>query len=296
MEELVGIVGAGRLGASLARALCEAGCTVQAVCDRDVGKAELTALSCGDFTIACTVDSLPQHLTLIILAVPDDDIMKVGAQLAGHLTPDENRIVAHTSGVLNAEVLSASFPHHKLVASMHPVQTLSGSEKDWKRLFNITYGIQGSPDAVHRLKNIVQRLDGKIVLVQPAGKPLYHLACVIAANFTVGLQHAAVRILNSIGIEERDALNMLAPLVKATLENILEQGPKSALTGPVSRGDIGTVKKHYDRLEKKLPELLPLYSTLSKYLVAIAAQQGKANDTALQEIVAFLNAKGEHFS
>jgi len=86
--------------------------------------------------------------------VPDDDIVKVGIQLAQHLTPDEDRIVAHTSGVLNADVLSAALPHHKLVASMHPVQTLSGSEKDWKRLFNITYGIQGSPAAVHRLKNI----------------------------------------------------------------------------------------------------------------------------------------------
>ncbi|OGC09915.1 hypothetical protein A2V82_03765 [candidate division KSB1 bacterium RBG_16_48_16] len=296
MEELIGIIGAGRLGASLARALSEAGCTVPAVCDRDVRKAEQTASSCGDVTIACAIDSLPQHLTLVILAVPDDDIVKVGIQLAQHLTPDEDRIVAHTSGVLNADVLSAVLPHHKLVASMHPVQTLSGSEKDWKRLFNITYGIQGPPDAVHRLKNIVHKLDGKIVLVQPAGKALYHLACVIAANFTVGLQHAAVRMLNAIGIEERDALTMLAPLVRATLENILEQGPASALTGPVSRGDIGTVKKHYDHLEKKLPELLTLYSALSKYLVSIAVQQGKADEKALEEIVAFLNAKGEHFT
>jgi len=291
MTEKIGIVGAGRLGSSFARALCEAGCSVVAVSDKIESRARACAAMCGVETAATSPENLPDDLTLLILAVADDDIPNVVEELAYTLSITPQTIVVHTSGALTADVLAPLKPKTRLLASMHPVQTFSGSSDDWQRLFGIYYGIEGYNRAVPRLRAVVTKLKSKVFLVPKKKKALYHLGCVFSSNILVAVHEAAIQIMEHTGITETEAVQILEPLVQASFENVQKSGTVKALTGPVSRGDLGTVKHHIRELEKYLPDLLPMYLTSSLKLLQIARRQNKVDPEKLNRIESLLKRK-----
>ena len=263
MEEKVGIVGAGKLGGSLARALCEAGVKVVAITDRVIARAISKAEKCGDETCAVPMVALPNDLTMLIIAVSDDAILKVANFVARLDKVNQDCVVAHTSGVLSSFVLSNLKPKTKLIASFYPVQTFSGSEDDWQRLFGIAYGLEGNSEAVIRLHDVVKKLHGNIVEIPVDKKELYHLSCIMASNFLVALQAAATKVMSRIGIDNEEGFSQLEPLIYATLDNIRHMGHSKALTGPIVRRDIGTIERHLKALSTSFPDLVPLYLLLS---------------------------------
>jgi predicted short-subunit dehydrogenase-like oxidoreductase (DUF2520 family) len=185
MDEKVGIVGAGKLGGSLARALCEAGVKVVALTDIVLERAIAKAKMCGDDTCAIPMIELPDDLTMVIISVPDDSIVTVAEQLASSDKIDKKCVVAHTSGAFSSDLISGLKRRTKLLASFHPIQTFSGSDDDWQRLFGIFFGLEGYEAALPRLRTLVDNLRGREFQIPADKKEIYHLSCVMASNFLV---------------------------------------------------------------------------------------------------------------
>ncbi|MBN2000511.1 DUF2520 domain-containing protein [candidate division KSB1 bacterium] len=288
MNEKIGIIGAGRLGKSLARALCEAGCHVSAVSDKIYERALACSDYCGPFTKAFSLESLPPDLTLIFIAVHDDEIAMVAQQLSSlHIM--SNTIIAHTSGALDLDVLTPLRGKTDLLASVHPVQTFSGADTDWKRFFGIFFGIEGSVPVVERISEVLKHLRSHSILIKPDKKVLYHLGCVFASNYLVAVLSAATYILKMAGFNEKQAVNVLEPLANATFENIKLNGVAKAATGPITRGDIGTVKRHMSALADTDQDIKTLYLTLGRFLARLVADLPDTDFEQNKAILNFLN-------
>jgi predicted short-subunit dehydrogenase-like oxidoreductase (DUF2520 family) len=283
-DENIAIVGIGRLGYSLAIALSETGWMVSALSDRIYQKADSTRKLCGEHTRVFPLDQLPADITCVFLTVPDDAIAEVVDQLviSDHLSRET--VVVHTSGALSSRVLHPLSKQTPLLAAVHPVQTFSGAAEDWKRLMNIYFGVEGDAAALERLNPVISSLQGTAVLISADQKAFYHLSCVVASNFAVALQTLAIHILTHIGVKEQQAIQLLHPLATASIDNVQKKGPVKALTGPITRGDVGTVTRQLEALRNQFPEYLSLYKSFGKMLVDLARQQQSSPDSTLDRI------------
>lgn len=267
MKEKIGIIGAGRVGKSLARALSEAGCSVRAVFDRREERALTVAALCKPETRVYALPELPTDLTMLFIATSDDAIAAIAEDLAQISRIRHNMVVAHTSGALSSAVLAELQPFTENLASFHPVQTFSGADGEWQRLFGIYYGLEGSRPALARLQDVVHALKGKSFLIPSEMKTIYHIGCVFASNYLIGLLDCASQIMEIAGFSRQNAIEILEPLVFATLQNVKQFGPENAITGPIVRGDIQTLQRHLTVLREQAPALVPYYQAFGRLLL-----------------------------
>ncbi|MCC6128678.1 MAG: DUF2520 domain-containing protein [Acidobacteria bacterium] len=244
----VAILGRSRAGRALFAALLQAGSPVSLIPARRTLRSS----------------SLPRPLVsaeVLVLALPDRFLSMAAAEIARRI-PGARASVLHLSGALDHTVLLPFVPTGRSVASCHPIQTLRG-ETDAGSLFSgVTFGIEGQPPARRRAAALVRRLGGVSATVAPGTKALYHLAASLASNATVALAGLAEDLLRQTGFSQGSARRALAPLMRRSLENALEAGPRRALTGPVARGDLATLKRHRDALSAADPALVPLLDAL----------------------------------
>lgn len=234
----VAIVGSGRLGSALARALRSAGTAVEGPLGREAPPA-------GDIVLIC---------------VPDAEIAAVAAHV-------EARFVGHVSG---ATPLAALAGAQGEAFGLHPLQTFAGGEGA-ETFQGAGCAIAGAtPEALAVARGLAERLGMAPVEISDAERAAYHAAASIASNFLVTLQAAAERLAAGAGIAPADARVLLAPLVRATVENWAERGPADALTGPVARGDDATVALQRDAVERHAPEFVPLFDELVACTAVVA--------------------------
>jgi predicted short-subunit dehydrogenase-like oxidoreductase (DUF2520 family) len=207
----VRIVGPGRAGTSLARALAAAGWDV----------APLLGRSDDPSGAAADVD-------LVVLATPDGEI----ARVAQAVRPEDGSVVAHMSGSAGLDVLA---PHARR-ASLHPLMALPTPEVGARRLQGGWFAVAGDPLA----GEVVDALGGRAFAVDDADRVVYHAAAVIASNHLVALLGQVERLAASVGVPFEAYLD----LVSATVGNVRELGPAAALTGPAARGDEATIRRH----------------------------------------------------
>jgi predicted short-subunit dehydrogenase-like oxidoreductase (DUF2520 family) len=287
-HEKIAIIGVGRLGMSLAIACREAGLDVGALYDIRTQAAKVCAGFLGETIVCKTISEIPGDITLIFLTIPDDHVAQAVEELRNAQVLRVESLVVHTSGNLSSSVLDPLKKYTHFLASLHPVQTFSGASEDWKRLFGITFSFDGHPESLPRLKELLKKLNGSLIEIEPQHKALYHLACALASNYLVGIEYMAIDILQNIGLNQDQAIKLLQPLVKATLENISQNGPVRALTGPISRGDVGTVCKHVQAMEMTHPEYLPIYRSLGKLLIELTRKKNSGSNR-LDKIEMILN-------
>ncbi len=241
----VGIVGPGRVGTALARALRAAAVAVEG----PLGRGER-----------------PERCDAILLCVPDGEIA-AAAEVVTAAAP----LVGHTSGATPLSVLA-----HAGVAAfgLHPLQTVAHSDV---RFEGAGAAVAGStPEALAFATGLAQRLGMTPFKIDDEGRAAYHAAASVASNFLVTLQAAAETIATGAGLERDEARALLAPLVRQTVENIAEMGPDAALTGPVARGDDVTVAAQRAAVEDVEPELLALFDELARRTRVLATQRATA--------------------
>jgi len=283
MQEHIAIIGTGRIGSNLALALLRSGHHLVAVVDEDAECARRCAQACGGGVVAVAYESLPPGLSLIFVAVPDDRIEEAARRLASTEVVTQETIVCHLSGSLAADVLSPLRAQTMRLVACHPLQTFSSPLAGGEAFFDIYFCLQGDEGAWQRLKRVVQRLRGRAFVLAEEKKPLYHLACVLAANYFVGLAFLVQQILHRVDIE---SLQIMGPLWQTTLENILRQGPEQALTGPIVRGDVETVRRHLEEIKKEFPQLLKVYQDLGLCLLDLARKRSdKKAFATLEELL-----------
>src|SRR5215210_7035697 len=241
----VGIVGPGRGGTPLSRALRHAGVEV----DGPLGRG-----------------GRPAGCDAILLCVPDGEIA-AAAEVVTAAAP----LVGHTSG---ATPLSALAPAGVAAFGLHPLQTVANADV---RFDGVGAAIAGStPEALAFAAGLAKRLGMAPFEIDDAGRAAYHAAASMASNFLVTLQAAAETIAAGAGLEPEQARALLAPLVRQTVENVVELGPEAALTGPVARGDDATVATQRAAVEEVAPELLDLFDELVRRTRALAGQEAPA--------------------
>ncbi len=281
--ERIVIVGAGRVGTSIAVAIHKAGLEVAAIVDVQAARAQRCAVLSGAASVSSSPAELPPAVSYVILAVPDDALPHVVAALARSTVLQPGVAVAHTCGALASTVLAPLRTKGVAVASMHPIMTFSGGEDDWQSWKGTYVSLEGDEDAVRRAIALLRRLEAIPVELPTAQKVLYHVACVFVSNYVVAMHASAVALLARLGFDEDTATRMLAPLLRQTVRNLEAQGAARALTGPIVRGDLHTVQQHLLALQDQ-PELAAAYAALGRVCVLIARQQKATSPESLQAI------------
>ncbi|MEU7754530.1 Rossmann-like and DUF2520 domain-containing protein [Micromonospora sp. NPDC049101] len=281
----VGVVGAGRVGAVLGAALVAAGHRVVAVTgDSGASRARL-ALLLPEVPRRPAAAVAHAAADLLLIAVPDDSLAGVVADLAerGALRPGQ--IVAHTSGAHGLAVLSPAAAVGARPLALHPAMTFTGTPDDLARLGGISYGVTAPAELRPLAARLVADLGGVPEWVAESDRPLYHAALAHGANHLVTLVNEATDRLRDAGVARPE--KVLAPLLRAALENALRLGD-DALTGPVSRGDAGTVQRHLARLAATAPESVPAYLALARRTADRAIAAGRLRPVDAQSLLGVL--------
>lgn len=261
MQTTVGIIGAGRAGLSLGLALARAHYVVRLHARRSKPVPPPLTLSTGH---------LPAWLAeadVIILAVPDDAVPSVASELSASRWVTEPQVVLHLSGALDREALSPLEPSGAALGSLHPLQTLSDPATAPERLRGAVATVEGDPRAVEAAAALARGAGMEPVHISAEDKPRYHAAAVVASNFVVALAGVAQRLFMDAGVPDDAARKALAALMAGALENVRVAGPGAALTGPVARGDVETIRRHLEVLRGADAEL---YRTLSRAALDLA--------------------------
>lgn len=269
MTDIV-IIGAGRLGTSLGRALAVKGHAIKAVTCRRPASARESRRIIGQGTSSTDNSAAARRGDILFLCLPDEEIPKVAAELSRSRIEWHRKIVFHTSGLLSAAALKPLQDKGAAVASFHPVQSFARKGTSPSHLKGVYFGLEGDRKACRLGRMIARGLGGRSILLTAEGKRSYHAACTVASNFLVVLIDAAARLLGRAGIEENRAFRLLFPLVEGTLRNVKKLDMPASLTGPVARGDRASVEAHLEALRR-----LPGYADAYRALSLLALEQAK---------------------
>jgi predicted short-subunit dehydrogenase-like oxidoreductase (DUF2520 family) len=284
----VGVIGTGRVGAVLGAALGRAGhrvVAVAAVSDRSRERAELLlpgvpVLPAPDVATDCD---------LLLLTVPDDQLAGLAAGLAETGALRASQLVVHTSGRFGLEVLSPVKAVGAVPLALHPVMTFTGTSLDLDRLSGCVFGVTAPATMTAVADALVIELGGEPVHVLEERRGLYHAALAHGANHLVTLVASAAELLREAGVAEPD--RVLQPLLSAALDNTLRDGD-AALTGPVARGDAGTVARHLTEIAQVSPATARAYVDLARLTADRAVAAGVLDQPGADRVRAVLDASG----
>jgi predicted short-subunit dehydrogenase-like oxidoreductase (DUF2520 family) len=270
----VGVIGAGRVGSVLGAALAAAGHDVVAAAGLSAASADRAARLLPGVPLL-PADEVVAASDLVVLAVPDDTL----AGLAETGAWRRGQLAFHTSGAHGLAVLAPAERAGVLPLALHPAMTFSGGPEDLARLVATPFGVTSHPEHRFVAEALVLEMGGEPFWLAEADRRLYHAALVTGANHLVTLVAEAADLLRTAGVEE--PARVLGPLLTAALDNGLRRGDR-ALTGPVSRGDAGTVRDHLATLADRAPDAVPAYVAMAQRTTerALAAGRLRATDGA----------------
>lgn len=287
MNDHIAIIGPGRMGLALGGALMQAGeVDTLTYYGRSPEPPPHPLFENEDVAYSMGYGPLDDETTILILAVPDDALHDVANQVA-QLGPAPAPCVAfHLSGALLTDVLTPLHTAGFTVGSLHPLQTVADPWSGAERLRGCAYAIAGSPGALTVARGFVAALGGRPLVIPPTLRPLYHAAAVFASNYVLAAAAAVARTLAEAGITEEDAVAAALPLMRGTMDNLEQLGLGAALTGPVARGDVDTVRLHLSRLssrERRLYSALGLETVQLARAVGLDPDRAAALESLLQE-------------
>jgi predicted short-subunit dehydrogenase-like oxidoreductase (DUF2520 family) len=265
-----GIVGAGRVGTALAVAMTRAGWPVAAVASRDPGRLE-RFVRLVPTARPMPANAIADEVDLVLLTVPDDAVSDVaaGIRLYG------GQAIVHTSGALGADALAPARAAGTTAASFHPLVAFADLERSVEALRGSTIALEGDAALVGILADLATDLGAQPVLLPPGGKAAYHAAAVLAAGGFIGLLDAIAEVGRGAGLDEAGSLAIYGPLIRQSLANAESLGIAAALTGPLLRGDVGTVRDHLDAIGRLAPGALELYQAVARREIALAVSRGE---------------------
>jgi predicted short-subunit dehydrogenase-like oxidoreductase (DUF2520 family) len=280
----VGVVGTGRAGAVLGAALARAGHhVVAAYAVSEVSRLRAEALLPG-VPLVPVADVLASA-DLVLLTVPDDVLAGLVAGLVETGAVRPGQFLAHASGRFGYAVLDPATRAGGLPLALHPVMTFTGTSVDLPRLSGVPFGVT-APDALRpAAEALVVEMGGDPVWVAEGHRVLYHAALAHGANHLVTLEAQVLDLLRSAGVEQ--PARLVAPLLSAALDNVLRYGDP-ALTGPVARGDAGTVAAHLVAIGDVSDETRATYVALARATADRALANGMLRPAAAESLLAVL--------
>jgi predicted short-subunit dehydrogenase-like oxidoreductase (DUF2520 family) len=288
MNRRLVLIGPGRLGTTVARLLAEAGHEIRAIISRDVSRATAAARFVGCPGIGTTDLSRVREGELVLIALPDDHIGEMAARLRreGHLAP--GTVLVHFSGIHPAAILLGEEGPLLHALAIHPLQSFADAVMGVRQLPGSPCSVEGEEALLPLAEALATDLGGIPFRITAERKPLYHAAACVASNYLVTLVDTASEIMAACGFSREDAFHLLTPLLRGTGKNLSALGPELALTGPIARGDLRTVRKHLQALTELPPEISEIYRVLGQRTVALAKRRGTLEGGEAEKILALL--------
>ncbi|MGW1776802.1 Rossmann-like and DUF2520 domain-containing protein [Streptomyces sp. NPDC002104] len=277
----VGVVGAGRVGPALARALQQTGhrpVAVSGVSDASRRRAERMLPGVPVVSPAQVL----QVSDLVLLTVPDDALPSLVEGLAETGAVRPGQLLVHTSGRYGVAVLDPARRAGALPLALHPAMTFTGTEVDVQRLAGCSFGVTAPDELRLAAEALVIEMGGEPEWIAEVNRPLYHAALALGANHLVTLVAQSMELLGKAGVEHPN--RMLGPLLGAALDNALRSGD-AALTGPVARGDAGTVAAHVAELRKHAPATVAGYLAMARTTADRALAHGLLKPELAEELL-----------
>lgn len=285
----VGVIGAGKVGAVLGAALRAAEHAVVGVS----AVSEASRERAENLLPGVPVLEIPriiERAELVLLAVPDDALPDLVAGLAAVGAWQPGQLVAHTSGRFGTAVLEPARRSGAIPLALHPAMTFTGMSLDLTRLPDCTFGVTAPAAVLPVAQALVVEMGAEPVVIEEADRVVYHAALAHASNHLVTIAAQSTQLLGTIGVERPDRL--LGPLMRASLENALAAG-EGALTGPVARGDAGTVAAHAAALTEAPADVRRAYVELAAVTALRALERGVLSREKALAVIDALAVSGQ---
>jgi predicted short-subunit dehydrogenase-like oxidoreductase (DUF2520 family) len=280
----IGFIGAGITGTALAVRLAQHGYEVIAVSSRSLSSAEKLAGRISGCQVYNRAQEVADMAQLVFITTPDDIIPEVAAEVKWH----KEQSVVHCSGAHSIDILEPAKQRGANTGCFHPLQTFASIDRAIENIPGSTFTIEAEEPLQGVLKEMATTLEGGWVTLKAGDKVLYHAAAVFACNYLVTLVKVATDLWQTFQVPPEQAIKALMPLLRGTLSNIENVGLPNCLTGPIARGDMGTISRHLESLEKQAPPLLSIYKELGRQTIPIALGKGRIDLQRAEELKALL--------
>lgn len=283
----IAIVGGGNVGQALGRLSREAGHEVGPVVCRSKRAAVRAVEFIGGGVPQSSSQPLASPVGLILISTPDDQISSAAQAVLSSANRLGRPVVLHTSGALGSDVLDSLKDSGLDTGSCHPLQSFRSPEQAVAVARRSYFCIEGSPRAVRIARRFVRDIGGVPFAIRADTKPLYHAAAVLASGGLTSLLSISLELMTRCGLGPKEASRVLLPLAEGTVSSVREAGPVGALTGPIRRGDAGTVESNLKALEAVDGRWAEVYRALGLRSLDLAEQAnpGLANRAELRRLL-----------
>lgn len=273
-SSILNIVGAGKVGRTLGRLFGEhAVFTIGDILNRTVESASEAVAFIGAGRAVADYGDM-QQADAWMIACADDTIATCCEALAGSGRLHSGSVVFHCSGALTSGELAAAASQGARLASIHPIRSFADPTDATASFAGTWCGTEGDAAALALLSPAFEAIGARLVAIDPKAKTIYHAAAVIACNYLVTMMDSAVHAYGAAGVPQEIALELMEPLVRGTVDNVFRHGPARALTGPIARGDLDTVRRQSAALNGWNSEYGTLYDQLARLTMDLA-RRGK---------------------
>lgn len=291
-KDRIVIIGSGKVGTAIGYLLRSAGYSICGVYDQSIQAAQTAIPYTGGRV--CTIQELADiKADGIFITTVDDAIAAVCKSLVQERAINPGSKVIHMSGAGSIELIGSARSQGAFVASIHPVQSFADTENAISRIPGSLFGITADNEIKNWSVKLVEDLGGIPFFVDESDKPLYHAAACMASNYLTTLLFMVIDIYKTLGLTQDNAIKAFQPLVRGTLSNIENKGAVQALTGPIARGDIGTIEKHLKILHEKLPQYLKVYCELGIITIDVGLLKGSIDNAKAEDISKLLKGEGK---
>jgi len=284
----VSIVGAGVVGCALGKLLAEHGYIIDGVASRSRATAHHAVGIIGSGKACTSATRAAAWARIVFITTTDNVIRDVCARIAAERGFRPGATVIHCSGALSSEALAPARDCGAAVATLHPLQTFASVDNAIELLSGSAFAFEGDQEAKAVCAGIVHALHGYMFDLPTESKGLYHAASCMASNYFVTIFHMAVELMEYAGLGHDEATRILLPLVRGALENLKSVGTPKALTGPIARGDDGTVLKHMKAMADLPPEFRDIYRMLGVQTLRVAREKGTVDNAAARRLMRIL--------
>ncbi|MDK2810159.1 MAG: hypothetical protein PWR27_868 [Petroclostridium sp.] len=279
----VGFIGAGKVGTAMGCYFHKKGIQIVGYYSRSFPPAQQAA-SWTESRVYNDLKLLASETDLIAITTPDDTITVVAMDLSEIPLPWKNKAVCHMSGVYASDILSLLEQKGATVCSLHPMLSFGDPESAVKSLESIPFTLEGKGPKLMDIKELLKRCDNTWTEISTQNKVLYHTAACMVSNYLVTLLDMGIEMLKNAGFTEEEAKKLIEPLIRKTVDNVMNIGTVKALTGPISRGDTGTIEKHIIKLQEYYKPWLEVYKVMGIQTVELARRERRINEISATKI------------
>ncbi|MDR3675217.1 MAG: DUF2520 domain-containing protein [Acidobacteriota bacterium] len=274
----IAIIGPGRIGQAMGRLLMQSRVPIAFIAARKLAAARRAVGFIGEGVPSSLADPRLLSASVLLITTSDSAIGEVAfelAKLGKGRDAWRNKVVLHTCGSLPSDVLRPLKLRGAAIGSLHPFQTVPSPQAGVRNLRGCFWALEGDRPALLVARDWVKRLGGVAFSIRPREKALYHLSAFIVCPTVVTLMAQAASLLKQAGVPAGISRPMLRQFVGETAKNFADMGPRRALTGPAVRGDWATIRRHLAALKRSAPGFVPVYQSLLKAMLALAAKGQK---------------------